>query len=99
MAPDFFQLGNTVTVTESSKKTDVWAFGMTIYVRPKVAPYLSLRSFAAEIVKGNAHRHCALLQYHAGFFGDNFTHQTRTTSRTRRAFSFATPATVLVQYM
>lgn len=44
MAPDFFQLDNNVTVTESSKKTDVWAFGMTIYVRPKVAPYLSLRS-------------------------------------------------------
>lgn len=44
MAPDFFRLGNTVTVTESSKKTDVWAFGMTIYVRPKVAPELSLRS-------------------------------------------------------
>lgn len=96
MAPDFFRLDNTVTVTESSKKTDVWAFGMTIYVRPKVAPFLEI---AAKIVKGNTHGRCALFPYHAGFFGDNFTHQTRTSSCTRRAFNFTTPATVLVEYM
>lgn len=54
---------------------------------------------AAEIFKGTTHGRCALFPYHAGFLGDSFTHQTETTSCTRRAFSFITPATVLVEYM
>lgn len=33
MAPEFFAIhGN---ITEHSDKTDVWAFGMTVYVRYK----------------------------------------------------------------
>lgn len=60
---------------------------------------MSILEIAAGIVKGNTHGRCALFPYHAGFFGDTFTLQTRTTSCTRRAFSFTTTATVLVEYM
>lgn len=42
MAPEFFQLENNVT--EPSESTDVWGFGMTVYVRLTFNQYFFQRS-------------------------------------------------------